>query len=79
MMIAFTLRTSTSRHATARAVQDRISISLCQTGGRVSAGGTYRGRRTFGGQTAPTMCVSLATPLLLLRPTYPCDTDYRVI
>jgi hypothetical protein len=78
-MIAFTLRTSTSRQATARAVQDRINIPLRQIAERSPAGGTYRGRRTFGGQTAPIMCVSLATPLLLLRPTYPCDADYRVV
>jgi hypothetical protein len=78
-MIAFTFRTSTSRHATARAVQDLISVVPWQIEGRASAGNTYIGRRTFGGQTAPRMCVSLATPLLLLQATYPCDTDYRVV
>jgi hypothetical protein len=71
MMIAFTLRTSTSRHATARAVQYAISTVPCQIEGRVSAGCTYRGRKTFGGQTAPTMRVSLATPLLLLQESIP--------
>ncbi len=79
MMIAFTLRTSTSRHATARAVQAFISIPFCQNEERASAGGTHRGRKTFGGQTTPIMCVSLATPPLLLRPAYPCDADYRVV
>jgi hypothetical protein len=63
MMIALTLRTSTSRQATARAVEDGISIPLCQMAESLSAGSTYRGLRTFGGLTAPTMCVSLATPL----------------
>ena len=79
MMIAFTLRTSTSRHATARAVQGLISILLGPRANSAPARGTYRGRRTFGGQTAPAMHVSLATPLLLLRLTYPGDPDYRVI
>ena len=37
-MIAFTLRTSTSRQATARAVQDCISVPLCQIAERSPAG-----------------------------------------
>jgi len=60
-MIAFTLRTSTSRQATARAVQDCISVPLCQIAERSPAGGTYRGQRTFGGQTAP-ICASALRP-----------------
>ena len=78
-MIAFTFRTSTSRHATARAVQDLISVAPWQIEGRASAENTHIGRRTFGGQTAPRIASALRPHYCSLQATCPCDTDYRVV
>jgi hypothetical protein len=78
MMIAFTLRTSTSRQATARARKGQISFCSRLHRRIASADNTHRDLRISGDLIAPKMHVSLATPPLV-EPTYPGDTDYRVV
>ena len=80
MIIAFTFRTSTSRHATARAVtQNRQSPHLQPRVWLVVAEVLTEVRGLLDISKLLNVNVSLATPLPIRHSTYPSDADDRMV
>jgi hypothetical protein len=61
-MIALTLRTSTSRHATARAVLEYRQSHIQPRASCLGARNTYRGLRIFGDPPTPNALSALSQP-----------------